>query len=1151
MAKKITSQEIIENDVFGNLRKSAEETQAKVILLETSLKAIKESANAIKSAIPKSTPVDSKSISDLNALQAKANATAQAKLSIDKELIKEKVKLSQVTRSMNEQVKDEIALEQKSTQTYTAKSAALNALRRQYKDLAVQNKTNTKEAKALLREITALDHELKSVDATVGQHQRSVGNYGNALGTLKGRLMQLTAGFGVFQVLKSSLTTVMDFETQVADLSAVTGQTGKDLDFLKQKAIDFSKKYGESAASIAEAFKLAGSARPELLANGAAMADLTEKAIILSKASGDDVPTSIKNLTGTLNAFELPASSAGKVMDTLANAAQLGSQEIPYLTEAFTKFGAIAKSQNISVAESAAAVELLGQKMPDAATAGTGLRNVMLKLMAPDALGKDAQEKLKALGVNFDDLKDKSKPFSERLELLKPLIKDGAGLVKVFGSENAVAAQILLSQTDQLEKFTAGLDKNGTAQEQAATKSQTLAEAGKRLKSTFDAFILNMANGVGASKGLTNALDFLANNFDTILSVLGKFIIGLGIYKTTLMALKMIDRIKEQIEFNKALKDGSKSAGEATDGVKGFGQALKSAGIAAAIGLIIELGTALFRGATGANQMAEALARLEKTKQAATDFASERVVNRQNKLNDAIQKQQDLLNEGRITQKQFNDEKERLIAATKKESQDDIKLVYEKIKATKKVIIEQQKLINIAGGREGVVVRQAMGAEAVGLASKSQKEILALIDAQDQQQANLAALMAKLKEYNKGLTDNTIAEIDNKNASIGSSEAKKKEKEAREKHEKYVRKETHAIEEQAAARDLMDPEDVRQLLLLDEERARLAAEIAVIEAEITLEKAKQSGNQNAINEAELRLITAKKTLIDKQLAYDLASGNGNVNEEDKLKKQAELDKLQLDQKATNAETQFKLDKEWIDLATDYFIKRADERIKKIDEEMKAAEKQADFYRELAANGNITAQQSLAEQDRIIAESNMRKQAEERRKQNILMVSSILQAYNSNLSAGDNSTKAFTKAITSTELLKQFVTALPTFYEGTETTIADSLGSPQLSGKDGYIVRVDGQEKVLNPSLSKLTGDATTSEIVAGYLNHSRNIGNNQSVMGWEMAGLENRLDKIEQAILNKPETNIELGNIYKTAFEIMETKRTPTITTRKTFKVRP
>ena len=68
---------------------------------------------------------------------------------------------------------------------YQIESRRLTELRNKYKDLAVAEKANTKEAKELLKEVVALDKKLKDLDETVGQNQRSVGDYKKAVEGLK------------------------------------------------------------------------------------------------------------------------------------------------------------------------------------------------------------------------------------------------------------------------------------------------------------------------------------------------------------------------------------------------------------------------------------------------------------------------------------------------------------------------------------------------------------------------------------------------------------------------------------------------------------------------------------------------------------------------------------------------------------------------------------------------------------------------------------------------------------------------------------------------------------------------------------------------------------------------------------------------------
>ena len=73
------------------------------------------------------------------------------------------------------------------------------------------------------------------------------------------------------------------FEKSLATLSAITGATGDDLKFYGEQARKIGKETTLEAVEVVEAFKLMGSARPELLKNKEALAAVTKEAIILLK----------------------------------------------------------------------------------------------------------------------------------------------------------------------------------------------------------------------------------------------------------------------------------------------------------------------------------------------------------------------------------------------------------------------------------------------------------------------------------------------------------------------------------------------------------------------------------------------------------------------------------------------------------------------------------------------------------------------------------------------------------------------------------------------------------------------------------------------------------------------------------------------------
>lgn len=1173
MAKKvIKGNDLIEDNVFSNFIKQAKEAESVVESLTAALKILPELAKQIKASTPKGAPTDTKGIKELEELQRKSNEVAKAKLSIDKELVKEKLRLQETNKNYNKTLREEITLEQKNVGTLEKLTIENARLRKEREKLNL----TTKEGVTRLREInTQLDKNNATIDLSSDKMKKqrlNVGNYGSALEGLKmkfssliGIASQFGLALGGVAIVKGAIDTVRVYEDAIADLSAITGATGKDLDFFKQKSIELGVNVKGGASAVVEAYKLIASAKPELLKNADALNSVTEAAILLSKASGMELPDAATALTDAMNQFGAGADQAGKFVDVLAAGAKFGSAEIPQITEALLKFGAVAKTTNVNIQESTGLIEALAEKGLKGAEAGTALRNVMLKLSAPDALPKEAQDRMKALGINFDALKDKSKPFSERLEALKPLLTDNAALIKVFGTENAVAATTLLTSTDRIKELTASVDENGVALEQQNAKSKTLSEAFNRLKETWNGFILNLSNGTGAASGLSSALDFLANNLGTILKVVGQLIKVWITYIAVTKALKLRESALEWNNNRKAIKDTGSALKDSTGGAKAFGSAMKGIGFAVAIQLALELALAFYDIASGAAAAREAQKRFDETIAVGSKQANERVEKRQSKLNAEIADLQRLRNENKITEEEFLKRKQQSIDKTNEQIRADIRAKQEsKVKMAAELAALQArfKVLDEAAGRD-VKTDLATG-NVFGLIESGMDvaELDKLNDQLTQVRANIKAADEKISIYrgelngtNESLKDVNSELVVNSNEIVDNNDKLSKLNKQTDTHEKYVRKQTQALEDLREELDLFDPQALEELMLLDEKRLVLASEIGIIEAEIALAKAEQSGDSSAIIAAEQKLLEAKKSQIKAQLTLDLAQQD-NVNEREKLIKQAELDELRLTEVQKDAlKNRYDAIQKALEITEELYTKHIDARIAKLQEEMDMAKKRADLYAELAANGNITAAQSLAEQDRIIAESEIRKAEEEKRKQQILIVTGILQAYNSNLAAGDNSTTAFTKAITSTELLKQFVSALPAFYEGADN-VGDALGSPLLPGRDGHVIRVDGNERILNPMQNKAIGDMANDEVVRRVQMSKAMEAGNMSTSGWsdigvlsQLNGLKNKMSDIEKAIIDKPVPFLELGAITQKSFEIREGQRSPKFTTSRTFKV--
>ena len=158
---------------------------------------------------------------------------------------------------------------------------------------------------------------------------------------------------GMFSLVKHS----MAFSKALSELSALTGATGKDLDYLKRRAKDLGEQYGMSAEEIVVSMKKVGSAKAELLENVTALSAVTAAVIKLSKATSDDLGETTTSVTTIMNQFGFTASQAERVVNVLAAGSKYGAGEVDYLGESISKVGAIAKNANVSLEAATAVME--------------------------------------------------------------------------------------------------------------------------------------------------------------------------------------------------------------------------------------------------------------------------------------------------------------------------------------------------------------------------------------------------------------------------------------------------------------------------------------------------------------------------------------------------------------------------------------------------------------------------------------------------------------------------------------------------------------------------------------------------------------------------------------------------------------------------
>lgn len=258
---------------------------------------------------------------------------------------------------------------------------------------------------------------------------------------------------------------------------------------------------------------------------------------------------------------------------------------------------------------------------------------------------------------------------------------------------------------------------------------------------------------------------------------------------------------------------------------------------------------------------------------------------------------------------------------------------------------------------------------------------------------------------------------------------------------------------------------------------------------------------------------------------------------------------------TEAKTSIKTEKErqaeikkMVQQTTEFFNKQSEKKIANLDKEISAGEKQLETLKTLADNGNINAKQSMAEQQRIIDEGNRQKLAEQKRQARIKLAESVYSTYSAKVEAG--SKNALSDTIKDTVLLQQFISSLPAFEKGTENTGKNGLG---VDGRGGFHAVLHPNERVIPKGLNEQIGNLTNEQLakVAQEYQNGKSInGGLQIQSSLDFALLMNEVKDLKNVMKNKPETNIEIGEITGSLMEIVQsTKRGNNITYNR-FKVR-
>ena len=433
------------------------------------LKEMQKAAKALRESMKKTGTV-----LETDLQKAKQFASATKKISTEKK------KLTAVEKEQLRLERALAATEAKITLATKSTNKALIQKRKQLLDINRELRTGSKNT--------------ATWGKALGSFQFKFNALGNIAANVASRVQQ-----SISRAMRDAVRVVVDFDQAMADVKAITGATGKELDDLSNSAQQLGRVTKFTATEVAklqkEYAKLGFSTKEILKAEAATLA--------LAAATNEELPRAAEVVGITIRQFGLDASEAGRVTDVMAKAFTSSALDMNKFAESMKFVGPAAKAAGLSLEETTARLAQMADAGIAGSLGGTALRQIFIA-MAVD--GKEATKRIKELSLSQLGLAEASAEVQKRAATALLVLADGADTVDAF--------------TESLEGAA------GAAQSMADVQLDTIAGQATLVKSAWEGMVLamlsteeNLTGVKWALGGIVTLLNALATRAETGISL--------------------------------------------------------------------------------------------------------------------------------------------------------------------------------------------------------------------------------------------------------------------------------------------------------------------------------------------------------------------------------------------------------------------------------------------------------------------------------------------------------------------------------------------------------------------------------------------------------------------------------------------------------
>lgn len=332
---------------------------------------------------------------------------------------------------------------------------------------------------------------------------------------------------GIAYGFAAPLKQAIKFESAMSDVRKVVDfDTPEQFKDMNKDILNLSKNIPMTAqglAAIVAAGGQAGIARQDLLAFAEAAAKMGTAFDITADEAGD-------MMAKWRTAFKMNQKDVVELADKINYLSNKTAASAPLISDVVTRIGPLGEVGGVASGEIAAlGASLVGSGI-QSEVAATGIKNLILTMVAGESASKSQNEAFETLGFNAAEMavrmqKDAKGAILDVLKALKGLdkAKQGAVLQNLFGKESIGAIAPLLSNLEGLEKnLSMVADASqyaGSMQGEFDTKATTTANQLALMKNKFVAVETDVGNGmIPAFKSMLEIISPLAAAFGNFAS---------------------------------------------------------------------------------------------------------------------------------------------------------------------------------------------------------------------------------------------------------------------------------------------------------------------------------------------------------------------------------------------------------------------------------------------------------------------------------------------------------------------------------------------------------------------------------------------------------------------------------------------------------